>query len=171
MTMQYDVKQTHLNQSGFMYLSRTRIKAISLRGDANNLGQLDIFDSTVASTTATYAQTGYVVTVTSTAHGLITGQTIGIAFAKGTGGAAINGNYVITKTDANTFTITTINSLSITAGAACSYVVGNSWLMSLDLVAGDTYNNYQILPGEGILVTQGIYVSMNNIPAVSIYYG
>ena len=169
--MQTDVKQAHLNQTGFLYLGRTRIKGISLRGNASNASQTDIFDSTVAATAATYAQTGYVVTVTSTAHGLNTGQTIGIAFSGGTGGAATNGNYVVTKTGADTFTVTTINSLSITAGAACRYVTSGGWLLSLDLISGDTYQNYQLFPGEGILATQGIYAYMSNVPAVSIYYG
>ena len=169
--MQTDVKQSHLNQSGFLYLGRTRMKAISLRGNASLASQIDIYDSTVAATTATYAQTGYVVTVTKTAHGLTTGDRVGIAFAVGTGGGATNGNYTITKLTADTFTVTTINSLSITAGAACTYVVGGGWLMSLDLVAGDTYSNYQLFPGEGVLATQGIYAYLSNIPAVSIYYG
>jgi hypothetical protein len=169
--MQTDVKQAHLNQSGFLYVGRTRMKGISLRGNASNASQIDIYDSTVAATAATYAQTGFVVTVTKTAHGLVTGQIVGIAFSVGTGGGATNGNYAITRLTADTFTITTINSLSITAGANCTYVVGGGWLMSLDLVSGDTYGNYQLFPGEGILVTQGIYAYLNNIPAVSIYYG
>ena len=171
MTMQTDVKQAHLNQSGFLYIGRTRIKGISIRGNTSNASQTDIFDTTAAPISATYAQTGYVVTVTSTAHGLTSGQTIGIAFSTGTGGAATNGNYVVTVTGANTFTITTINSLSITAGAVCRYVVSAQWLMSLDLISGDTYQNYQLFPGEGILATQGIYAYLNNIAAVSIYYG
>jgi hypothetical protein len=171
--MQTDVKQSHLNQSGFLYLGRTRMKGISLRGNTSLASQIDIFDSTTAATAATYAQTGYVVTVTSTGHGLNTGDRVGIAFTVGTGGGATNGNYTITKLTADTFTVTTINSLSITAGAVCRYVSGTnvSWLMSLDLVSGDTYSNYQLFPGEGILVTQGIYAYLSNIPAVSIYYG
>ena len=169
--MQTDVKQAHLNQSGFLYVGRTRIKGISIRGNASSASNIDIFDSTTAPTSATYSQTAYVVTVTSTAHGLVTGQIVGIAFAAGTGGTATNGNYVITKTGADTFTVTTINSLSITAGAVCRYTVGNSWLLTLDLISGDTYQNYQLLPGEGILATQAVYVYMNNIAATSIYYG
>jgi hypothetical protein len=61
--------------------------------------------------------------------------------------------------------------LSITAGAACRYVANGGWLFSLDLISGDTYQNYQLFPGEGILAIQGIYSYMSSIAAVSIYYG
>jgi hypothetical protein len=169
--MQTDVKQAHLNQSGFLYTTRTRVKGLSIRGNASLASQVDLFDSTTAPVTASYSQTGYVVTVTKTAHGLSTGQSIGIAFTVGTGGGATNGNYVITKLTADTFTVTTINSLSITAGSVCVYVVNGGWLLSLDLIAGDTYSNYQMFPGEGLLARNGVYAALTNLSAVSIYYG
>jgi hypothetical protein len=169
--MQTDVKQAHLNQSGFLYTSRTRVKGLSIRGSATLASQVDLFDSNTVPVSATYAQTGYVITVTKVAHGLVTGQSIGIAFTVGTGGGASNGNYVITKLTADTFTVTSINSISITAGAICVYVVNGGWLLSLDLIAGDTYSNYQLLPGEGLLAQNGVYATLTNLSAISIYYG
>ena len=58
------------------------------------------------------------VTVASTAHGLTTGQIVGITFAAGTGGTATDNIYVVTVSDANTFTVTDSASGSITGSPA-----------------------------------------------------
>jgi hypothetical protein len=109
------------------------------------------------------------VTITSTAHGLVTGNVVGIDFAAGTGGTATNGNYSVTVTNANTFTVTDINSGSITAGA--SMVYANRWLMTYDVAASDTFNNAPFIPEDGVVATDGIYAQMSNIVACNIYYG
>jgi len=170
MTMQYDVKQAHLNGSGIFVVGPTRIKGISLTGTAS-AGQLIVFDTLTAPvTTATYGRSGTTVTITSTTHGLVTGDTIGVDFAAGTGGTATNGNYTITRTGANTFTITDINSGSITAGAALVYSTGK-WLMTYDIAAGDSYNNSPVIPGEGVRAVNGVYGYISNLTAANIYYG
>jgi len=129
-----------------------------------------LFDTTVAPvTTATYGRSGTTVTVSATGHGLVNGQVIGIDFAAGTGGTATNGNYSVTVTNANTFTVTDINSGSITAGA--SMVYANRWLMTYDVAASDTFNNSPFIPDDGVIATDGIYASMSNVVAVNIYYG
>jgi hypothetical protein len=166
---QTPVKQAHLNASGFMVLGRNRVKAISFTGSAT-AGYVTLFDTSVAPvTTATYGRSGTTVTITSTAHGLVTGNVVGIDFAAGTGGTATNGNYSVTVTNANTFTVTDINSGSITAGA--SMVYANRWLMTYDVVAGDYFNNAPIIPEDGVIATDGIYATMSNVVAVNIYYG
>lgn len=167
--MQTDVKQAHLNASGFMVMGRNRVRAISFTGTAT-AGNVALFDTTVAPvTTATYGRTGATVTVSLTAHGLVTGDVRGFDFAAGTGGTATNGNYTITRLTADTFTITDINSGSITAGA--SLVLGTKWLMSFDTAAGDTFNNAPFIPAEGVLVANGVYASISNLLAVNIFYG
>jgi len=167
--MQTDVKQAHLNASGFMVLGRNRVRAISFTGSAT-AGYVALFDTTTAPvTTATYGRSGTTVTVTSTAHGLATGNVVGIDFAAGTGGTATNGNYAITRVDANTFTLTDINSGSITAGAAMAYA--GRWLMTYDVAASDTFNNSPFIPAEGVVVYNGIYALMSNVVAANIYYG
>ena len=167
--MQTDVKQAHLNASGFMVMGRNRVRAISFTGTAT-AGNVALFDTTVAPvTTATYGRSGTTVTVSLTAHGLVTGDVRGFDFAAGTGGTATNGNYEITRVDANSFTLTDINSGSITAGA--SLVLGTKWLMSFDTAAGDTYNNAPFIPAEGVLVANGVYASISNLLAVNIFYG
>jgi hypothetical protein len=168
--MQYDVKQAHINSSGILVPYATRIKGISFTGSAS-AGQLSIFDSVTAPiTTATYGRSGTTVTITQSAHGLTTGQVIGIDFAAGTGGTATNGNYAVTVTNSSTFTITDINSGTITGTPGLVYSTGN-WLLSYDSVAGDTYNNAPIIPGEGVKASTGVYAYISNLAAVNIYYG
>jgi hypothetical protein len=167
--MQTDVKAGHLNNSGFVLLGRTRLKGVSVVGTAT-AGTLDIFDTTVAPvTTGTYGRTGNLVTVTSTSHGLSTGDMVGMAFATASGSSATNGNYTITRTGANTFTFTDINSGTIASSTAMAY--STRWLNSYDIGAGDLFGNFSLIPGEGILVQNGIYMIMSNITSANIYYG
>jgi hypothetical protein len=170
--MQYDVKQAHLNQSGILVNQRTRVKAVAFVGTAS-AGQFVLFDTTTApvSSSVTYARSGNTITVSKTAHGLLAGQTIGIDFDSGTGGAATPGNYTIATASANSFTITDINSGTITGTPAAVYSTGG-WLMTFDVAAGDTYNNgSSALPGEGMLAKNGVYAYMINMAAVSVFYG
>ena len=88
MTMQTDVSSTHLNASGYCFIGRTRIRAMVLVGTAT-AGTVNVWDTTTDPVTgSTYGRSGYTVTVSSTAHGLTTGQQVGITFATGTGGTA-----------------------------------------------------------------------------------
>jgi hypothetical protein len=166
---QTNVKQAHLNGSGFMVLGRNRIKGISFTGSATT-GFIALFDTTTAPvTTATYGRSGATVTVTQTAHGLVTGQTIGIDFAAGTGGTATNGNYVVTVLTSSTFTVTDINSGTITATPAMVYA--SRWLLSYDVIATDVFNNAPIIPEDGVLAYDGIYAYMSNVVSANVYYG
>ena len=171
MAMQYDVKQAHLNQSGLMVPYRTRVKAISFVGTAS-AGQFVIFDTLTApvSSGVTYGRSGTTITVSKTAHGLVAGQTIGIDFDVGTGGSATPGNYTVVTASANSFTLTDINSGTITGTPAAVYSTGN-WLLTFDVAAGDTYNNSLLYPGEGVLAVNGLYTYMVNLAAVSVFYG
>jgi hypothetical protein len=169
MSMQTDVKAGTLVESGYIYKARTRIKGISIKGDGIGLGELEIFDTLTTPVAATYARTGFVVTLTKTAHGLSTGDQIGIAFDTGTGGTATSGNYTVTVLTSSTFTVTDINTGSITAGADCVY--SDRWIMNYRILASDTFLNYWLLPGEGFLVENGIYLRIVNLTAASIYYG
>ena len=170
MTMQYDVKQGHLNQSGFFVLGRNRVKGVSFYGGG---GTLVLFDTTTAPVTSsvTYARTGTVVTVTKTAHGLSTGNVVGIHFASNTGVSATDGNYTITKTGADTFTLNDINTGNITSTAAL-YVSGASrWLLTYETHASDEFQNAPLIPGEGVLALNGIYAYMSGIDGAQVYYG
>ena len=170
MGMQYDVKQGHLNESGFFVLGRNRVKAVSFFGGG---GTLVLFDTTSApvSSSVTYSQSGTTVTVSKTAHGLVTGDVVGIHFDSNTGVSATDGNYSITRVDANSFTLTDINSRTITSTAAL-YVSGvNRWLMTYETHSTDEFQNAPLIPGEGVLVVNGIYAYMSAIDSAQIYYG
>ena len=170
MTMQYDVKQGHLNQSGFFVLSRNRVKGVSFYGGG---GTLVLFDTTTAPVTSsvTYARTGTVVTVTKTAHGLSTGNVVGIHFASNTGVSATDGNYTITKTGADTFTLNDINTGNITSTAALYVSGANRWLMTYETHSTDEFQNSPLIPGEGVLALNGIYAYLSDIDGAQVYYG
>ena len=166
--MQTDVKSGHLNNSGFVVLGRNRLKAVSMVGTAT-AGTLDIFDTTTAPVSATYARTTTLITVTKVAHGLVTGDVVGLTFATASGTSGTNGNYSITRLTADTFTVTDINSGTIAGGTVAVY--STLWLASYDIGAGDLFGNFALIPGEGVLVKNGIYLSMSNITSANVYYG
>jgi hypothetical protein len=45
------------------------------------------------------------------------------------------------------------------------------WLVTFSLAANDTFNNYYLMPGEGILANNKVFCSMTNIRAVTVFYG
>ena len=166
--MQTDVKAAHLNNSGFAVLGPNRLKGLATVGTAS-AGTLDIFDTTTAPVSATYERAGTLVTVTKSSHGLATGDVVGLSFATASGSSATNGNYPITVLTSSTFTITDINTGTIAASTACSYAT--RWVVSYDIGASDVFGNNILLPGEGIKVVNGIYLSMSNLLSSVIYYG
>jgi len=168
MTMQYDVKGAHLSGSGLMVSGRTRLKNLIYLG-TGTAGSIDVFDTTAAPVSATYARSGYTVTVTSTAHGLVTGQVIGITFAAATGVSASAGNYIVTKLTADTFTITDLNTGTIAGGTACVFSTGK-WMTSYN--TGTAVQPFQVIfSGEGILALNGIWVVVTNISFQTVQYG
>ena len=166
--MQTDVKSGHLNNSGFVVLGRNRLKAVSMVGTAT-AGTLDIFDTTTAPVAATYARSGTTITVTKSAHGLSTGNVVGLTFVTASGSSGTNGNYTITVASSSTFTVTDINSGTIAGGTVAAYA--SLWLASYDTGAADLFGNFALIPGEGILVKNGIYLNMSNLLSANIYYG
>ena len=171
--MATNVKQAHINASGFLVMGRNRIRGLSFVGTAN-AGELSLFDTTSAPVTSsvTYGRTGTTVTVSKTAHGLVTGDVVGIHFSESSGVSATDGNYSITRIDANSFSLTDINTGSISGSPAAAYVSGNNrWLLTYEVSATDIFNNAPDIPDQGILATNAIYAYMSNLSAVNIYYG
>lgn len=66
----------------------------------------------------TYGRSGNTVTITMTGHGMTSGFRAVLTFSAGTGGTATSGTYVVTVTDANTFTIQDTISGTITGSPA-----------------------------------------------------
>ena len=171
--MATNVKQAHINASGFLVMGRNRIRGLSFVGTAT-AGELVMFDTTSAPVTSsvTYGRSGTTVTVAKTAHGLVTGDVVGIHYADGTGGTATDGNYSITRIDANSFSLTDINTGTITGSPAAIYVSGNNrWLLTYEVSATDIFNNAPDIPDQGVLAVNAIYAYMSNLSAVNIYYG
>lgn len=164
MAMQTDVLSAHLNQSGLMVSKRVRFKGFVNTG-SGTAGTVNIWDSVVAPTSATYGRSGNTVTVTSNAHGLLPGQVVGLTFAAG---GATNGNYVIQTAATNTFTVTDLNSGTVAPGTACSW--NTRWLMSFDTNASNDVVTL-LVPGEGILANNGIYATLSNQTSLTVYYG
>jgi len=102
---------------------------------------------------------------------LSTGDVVGIHFDSNTSQSATDGNYVITVASSSTFTLTDINSGSITSTAASYVSGGGRWLMTYEIDATDTFSNAPVIPGEGVLAAKGIYALMTNIDSTQIYYG
>jgi hypothetical protein len=166
--MQYDVKASHLSGTGLMVSGRTRLKNLIYLG-TGTAGGIDLFDTTTAPVSATYARSGYTVTVTSTAHGLVSGQSIGITFSAASSVSATAGNYVVTKLTNDTFTITDLNTGTIAGGTACIFSTGK-WLGGYNTSTG--VQPFQVIvPGEGILANNGIVLGLANQTSMTVFYG
>jgi hypothetical protein len=170
------VRSGHLHSSGFIYKGRAAVKAIDVVGSAT-AGILELWDTDVAPTAATYGRSGTTVTVASTGHGLKTGDVVGISYEEDSGVIATPGNYPITVTDANTFTITDINSGTIATSTVCRYVSavvdGNNarWMATYHTSASDIFFNGFTIPGNGLLARISIYVYADELASINIYYG
>ena len=163
MTMQYDVLAKHIHTSGTQVSFATRLKNFTVTSGTSSLRNAAICDPTVFKS-GTYERlaASTTVVVTITAHGLETGDRVFMDFTTGT---ANDGVYEITKTGANTFTVTT---------AASTATSGNITFYSVILVEVDTYSTVGLLiliPGEGIRCPNGIYVGLGGSVTATIYYG
>ena len=175
MTMQTDIRSARLTQSGWLVSGPTRLKGVSIRaGNGSSTSRATIFDTANVPVSATYAQSGTTVTVTSTAHGLTSGQVVAIAYYPNSSQfSATNGNYVVTVTNANTFTITDPNSNTVGSSTTCVYAVGGNYMFLYAITSGDTYQNYLLFAGEGIKANQKIYAYFDNtlVSSVTAFYG
>jgi len=171
--MQTDVLAGHLDVSGFIApAGRFRVKQVTYQGSGGGAGVVEIFDTTVAPTTASYGRSGTLVTVTKSAHGLSTGNRVGIGFSAASGASGTDGNYTITVVDSSTFTFDDPNSGTVTPGTACRYVnSGARWLVSFGTSTSVTTPVAILIPGEGLLAALGVYANISNTSYVTVFYG
>ena len=166
MVMQYDVKSVHMGASGVAVSYRTRIKGAIVSANASAATRNTVFANNV-SQAGTYGRSTTTVTVTITNHGLTTGDRVWLVFSAGTGGTATTNVYSVTVTNDNVFTVTDSASGSITGTPAVT--------MYADiLLEADSYNPTAfnvIVPGEGILAADGIYVGLNANVTATVFYG
>lgn len=164
MTMQYDVKSFHVMTGTPSSVSgRMRLKGAVVSNTtpgtpaniffANNVGISGTYNIP-GSTTCTVT--------TSTAHGLTTGDRVWLDFTSGTG--TTDNAYTVTVTGTTTFTVTTAS--LTTSGNVTVYAQA---LMEVDITNSVPVN--VIVPGEGILAPNGIFVGTPTNIAATVFYG
>jgi hypothetical protein len=161
-SMQYDVKSYHNSASGVAVGYRTRLKGV-LISPSTSVSFNTSFCNNV-SKSGTYAIAGSTVcTITIANNGLANGDRVYLDFTSG--GSAQDEAYTVSNVTTNTFTVTTA-SLTETGNVTMYPEI----LAEFDCSNGTAF--YTLIPGEGILAQEGIYVG---IPSASItttlFYG
>ena len=161
MTMQYDVKSTHNTVSGVAYASRTRLKGVLISPSTSVTYNTAFCDN--VSKSGTYNVPGSTVcTVTIATHGLSNGDRVYLDFTSGT---AQDEAYTVANVSTNTFTVTVAS--ATTNGNVTMYA---KILAEFDCSSGTSF--YTLIPGEGILAPNGIYVGIPNVAiTTTIFYG
>ena len=161
MTMQYDVKSYHNTVSGVAYASRTRLKGVLISPSTSVTYNTTFCDN--VSLSGTYNVPGSTVcTVTIANHGLSNGDRVYLDFTSGT---AQDEAYTVANVSTNTFTVTVAS--ATTNGNVTMYA---KILAEFDCSSGTSF--YTLIPGEGILAPNGIYVGIPNAAiTTTIFYG
>ena len=160
MGMQYDVKSAHTSASGVAVGYRTRLKGVLMSPSASTTVN-SVFANNV-SVSGTYDVPGSTVcTVTINNHGLANGDRVYLNF---TSGSAADGPYDVSNVGTNTFTVTVAS--ATTNGNVTMYA---SILVELDCSSATAF--YTLIPGEGILATNGIYVGLPASVTSTLFYG
>ena len=160
MAMQYDVKSAHASASGLAVGYRTRLKGVLMSPSASTTVNSVFADN--VSVSGTYDVPGSTVcTVTINNHGLANGDRVYLNF---TSGSAADGPYDVSNVSTNTFTVTVAS--ATTNGNVTMYA---SILVELDCSSATAF--YTLIPGEGILAEQGIYVGLPASVTTTLFYG
>jgi len=159
--MQYDVKSYHNTVSGVAYASRTRLKGVLISPSTSVTYNTTFCDN--VSLSGTYNVPGSTVcTVTIADHGLSNGDRVYLDFTSGT---AQDEAYTVSNVSTNTFTVTVAS--ATTNGNVTMYA---KILAEFDCSSGTSF--YTLIPGEGILAPNGIYVGIPNVSiTTTIFYG
>lgn len=162
--MQTDVLSYHNTTSGVAVPYRTRLKGVVISPSTSVTINTTIVDN--ISTAATYNIPGSTVcTVTMpTAHGLTAGASR-ILLVASTGTLVSDAYLVQTTPTPTTFTVTTA-----TLTTSGNVLVYTDILTELDCSTGTSF--YTLIPGEGVLAKNGIYVYLPSASVTStIFYG
>lgn len=161
MTMQTDVKSAHNTTSGVAVGYRTRLKGILMSPSTSSTFNVAFCNN--SSQSGTYNVPGTTVcTVTITNHGLSNGDRVYLNFTSGT---SSDGSYVVANVTTDTFTVTVTS--ATTSGNVTMYP---DILTEIDCSSGTAF--YMLLPGQGILAEDGIYVGIpSTTVTTTIFYG
>jgi len=161
--LQTDVKSAHImaGTSGLAFAGRTRLKGAVVSNTTSGTPANIMFANNVA-ITGTYSITLTVCTVTVAAgHGLATGARVFLDFTTGSGADNI---YVVTSTGVTTFTVVVPS--ATTSGNVSIYA---QTLMEVDITNSVPVN--VLIPGEGIVANDGIFVGVPANIAATVFYG
>ena len=161
MGMQTDVKSYHNSESGVAYAGRTRLKGVLISPSTSVTYNTSFCNNVSAS--GTYNVPGSTTcTVTIANHGLSNGDRVYLNFTSGT---AQDEAYTVANVATNTFTVTVAS--ATTSGNVTMY---STILAEFDCSNGTSF--YTLIPGEGILAPDGIYVGIPNAAiTTTIFYG
>ena len=161
--MQYDVKSYHNTTTGVAVPYRTRLKGIVCSPTSSSALNVSICDNNLK--LGTYNIPGTTVcTVTLANHGLTAGSSrVVLNFTSGT---AVPDTYLVQTTPTpNTFTVTT--GALTTSGNVSIYT---DLLIEIDVFTATSF--YTLIPGEGVLATNGVYVFLPAVTvSTTIFYG
>ena len=157
MTMQYDVKSKHASVSGLMIDGRTRLKG-AVMFPFSGVTDYAVFVNNV-SITGTYSRVLTVATITAANHGLAVGDWVYLDWD-----LTDNPYQVQTVTNANVFTVTVA-----TGTSTGNVVVYNEVLLQADASNQTAYTI--VIPGEGILVENGLRVFLPASFHTTAFYG
>jgi hypothetical protein len=161
MGMQYDVKSVHMSASGVAVDYRTRLKGVLMSPSESQT--LNVAFCNNISVSGTYDVPGSTVcTVTIANHGLSNGDRVYLNFTSG-------------SSSDNTFTVSNVATSTFTVAVASATTSGNvtmyaAILAELDCSSATAF--YTMIPGEGILAEQGIYVGLPSATVTTtLFYG
>ena len=161
MAMQFDVKSYHSTTSGVAVAYRVRLKGVLISPSTSVTYNTSFCDN--VSLSGTYDVPGSTTcTVTIANHGLSNGDRVYLNFTSGT---AQDEAYTVANVATNTFTVTVAS--ATTSGNVTMYP---TILAEFDCSNGTSF--YTLIPGEGILAPNGIYVGIPNVAiTTTIFYG
>jgi hypothetical protein len=163
MAMQTDVQSYHNTTTGVAVNYRTRLKGVVVSPSTSSVLNVSICDNDLK--LATYNIPGTTVcTVTLPNHGFTAGvERVVLNF---TSGAGVSNTYLVQTTPtSDTFTVTT--GVLTTSGNVSVY---SDILLEIDVATATAF--YTLIPGEGVLATNGVYVFLPSATVTTtIFYG
>jgi hypothetical protein len=164
MAMQYDVKSFHNTLSGVAVPYRTRLKGVVVSPSTSVTINTTIVDNLPIAVTYNIPGTTVCTVTTPTAHGLTAGSSRVLLVAS-TGTFVSDAYLVQTTPTPTTFTVTT--GVLTTSGNMSLYT---DILTEMDCSTGTSF--YTLIPGEGVLAKNGIYVYLPSASVTTtIFYG
>lgn len=160
MGFQYDVKSTHQSTSGVIVSSgRIRLKGGIVCPSVTTAAHMVFAEN--ASTSGTYSQTTTTITVTMT-NTLAAGNRVWLDFTSGTAADAV---YTVVTSSSSQFTVTSGTSTS-TSGNVTMYA---TILVEVDTTNATTFSF--VVPGDGVLSQNGLYVGIPSTVTATAFYG